>query len=413
MNDTNLTNPLPLPPQVKFVLSRLERAGYPAYAVGGCVRDHLMGRTPGDYDVTTGAKPEEILDVFSDSRVVETGLKHGTVTIVREGMNIETTTYRIDGTYDDGRHPDSVTFTDKLSDDLMRRDFTINAMAYSPERGIVDLYGGCEDIDGRVIRCVGCAKDRFSEDGLRILRALRFSSTLGFTPDDECDEAIRELTPLLEKISRERIFAELSKLICGQGCAEVLSKYASVIAYVIPKLNDEDVKRTAGAIKTLDSIGEGGLCLRYALLFSSLSIKDAGAAIDSLKTSREEKRGILDFLRHRESLNGKSDRYAVKRLISETSDPFPAQLSVFLASLGDITPEDADHIAKEACDIAKNNECRSLRHLAIGGEDLKKLGLGGQSIGKTLSFLLDSVMRGETENKKDRLIEAAAEYNKI
>ena len=164
---------IPLPGPVLFVTERLEAAGFHAYAVGGCVRDALMGRVPGDYDVTTDAKPAEMQAVFADCRVVETGLKHGTLTVVKDGMNVETTTYRIDGTYGDGRHPDGVTFTDRLADDLGRRDFTVNAMAYAPGVGIVDLFGGREDLARRSIRCVGRAADRFGEDGLRILRALR------------------------------------------------------------------------------------------------------------------------------------------------------------------------------------------------------------------------------------------------
>ncbi|MBO5258030.1 MAG: polynucleotide adenylyltransferase, partial [Clostridia bacterium] len=189
-----------IPAPVLFALDRLHGAGYHAYVVGGCVRDFLMGRTPGDYDVTTSAKPEQTLAVFADCRVVETGLQHGTVTLVRDGMNIEITTYRVDGVYLDGRHPEQVTFTDDLAEDLCRRDFTVNAMAYSPEAGVIDNHDGLADMKNRVISCVGNAEQRFSEDGLRILRALRFSSVLDFTPDDECSAGVRTLAPLLDKI---------------------------------------------------------------------------------------------------------------------------------------------------------------------------------------------------------------------
>ena len=400
---SNTTEIMRLPEPVKFVLGRLEKNGFHAYA--GCVRDHLMGRVPGDYDVTTNALPEEMLRVFSDCHVVETGLKHGTVTVVREGMNIETTTYRIDGTYDDGRHPDSVTFTDKLSDDLMRRDFTINAMAYSPARGIVDLYGGRDDLQKKTVRCVGCAADRFSEDGLRILRALRFSSVLGFTPDQECSDAILSLTHLLQKISRERIWAELGKLLCGQNCADILANYPSVIAFILPQLSENDVKTAADRIASLDTLfpGHRDMLLRCALLFSDAGPDKAAAAVDSLKTSREEKRRILDFIRHRGDFSEGYDRYEIKKLISRTHDGFASDLAVYLAATGDITKSDADRIILTEEDIISHDECRSLTQLALGGNDLITLGLRGQAIGNTLAELLDAVMRGECGNERDVL----------
>lgn len=391
-----------LPDQVIFVLSQLEAAGYHAYAVGGCVRDHLMSRIPGDYDVTTSAKPEEMLEVFSDCRVVETGLKHGTVTVVKDGMNIETTTYRIDGTYDDGRHPDSVTFTDKLSDDLMRRDFTINAMAYSPERGIVDLWGGRDDLDAGVIRCVGCARDRFSEDGLRILRALRFASVLGFTLEGECDEAVRALTPLLEKISRERIYAELTKLICGKGAREILSSYPEVISYVLPELSAENVTAAAEYIGRIGT--DGGADLRYSLLFSDIPYGSAQDAVNSLKTSRDEKSAILGLLKHRGALTETSD-YAIKKLISRTDDVFPRRLAMFLLTRGEITSNETEEIIRLTDGIVSRGECRSLPMLAVNGCDLGALGYSGREIGEKLAHLLDSVMLGTLTNDREALLE--------
>ncbi|MBQ4354008.1 MAG: hypothetical protein IJC71_03850, partial [Clostridia bacterium] len=278
-----------IPEEVLFVISRLESCGYHAYCVGGCVRDHLMGRTPGDYDVTTSAKPDEMLRIFSDCRLVETGLQHGTVTIVRGGMNIEVTTYRIDGTYDDGRHPDHVTFTDRLSDDLCRRDFTINAMAYSPERGIADLFGGQNDLERKIIRCVGRAEERFSEDGLRIMRALRFAAVLDFAPDEECAAAVRTLVHLLDRISRERIYTELTKLLGGIGAARILRAFPAVIAHVLPGVTAEDVEKAADAIARDDALYAAErreAAMRYALLFARLSDADAKNAMQSLKPSK-------------------------------------------------------------------------------------------------------------------------------
>ncbi|MBQ8511799.1 MAG: polynucleotide adenylyltransferase, partial [Clostridia bacterium] len=300
-HDTETKMTLPAP--VIYVMEKLESAGYTAYAVGGCVRDHLMGRVPGDYDVTTSAKPEEMLEVFSLDRVVETGLKHGTVTIVKDGMNVETTTYRIDGTYDDGRHPDSVTFTDRLDDDLCRRDFTINAMAYNPVRGIVDLWNGREDLEKRSIRCVGCAKERFSEDGLRILRALRFASVLDFAPDEECAEGVRDLKHLLDKISRERIYVELTKLLNGVGAARILREFPEIIAHALPYLEENGVVRAADFIELDEVLVKSGYPknpgLRYALLFASLDEKQAADAMNSLKPSRDEKNAVMTLVKKR------------------------------------------------------------------------------------------------------------------
>ena len=259
-----------LPPQVEYVINKLCCAGFEAYAVGGCVRDHLMGKTPGDYDVTTSAKPEEMLKVFSSDRVIETGLKHGTLTVLREGMPIETTTYRIDGSYADGRHPDKVTFTPELGLDLCRRDFTVNAMAYSETKGIIDLFGGENDLENGIIRCVGSPDERFNEDGLRILRALRFASVLDFELDADCADSVRRLRGLLGKISRERIYTETTKLLLGKGARRILSTFPEVISFIFPALTEEMICRAAALVERCPRDAE----MRYAVLFSELDAKE-------------------------------------------------------------------------------------------------------------------------------------------
>ena len=396
---------MPLPPPVALVLDRLNSAGYTAYCVGGCVRDTLMGKTPSDYDVTTSAKPDEMKSVFDGWRVVETGLKHGTLTVVRDGMNIEITTYRIDGEYGDCRHPASVTFTDRLSDDLCRRDFTVNAMAYSPRDGLVDLYGGRADIDAKIIRCVGRAEERFSEDGLRILRALRFSSVLGFEPDGECADGVRRLSHLLSKISRERIYAETTKLLCGQNASAVMRRFAAVIALALG-IDAEAVVRAADFFAR-DS-GAPDAMMRYALLLSEEDEKTAVRVFDSLKPSRDERRQVLALLGHRDCRI--FDEYGVLRLVSETDDSFPERLARFRLLSGRADDGEYRNILALTDGIIKADKCRSLAALAVNGNDLSSVGLCGQEIGRMLGELLDRVMKDELPNKKDELLTFAQNH---
>ena len=394
---------MPIPAPVQFVIDRLELAGFHAYCVGGCVRDSIMGILPKDYDVTTSAKPREMQVVFSDCRVVETGLKHGTLTVVLEGMNIEVTTYRIDGTYDDGRHPDSVTFTDKLSDDLCRRDFTINAMAYSPERGLVDIYGGCDDINRQTIRCVGRATERFSEDGLRILRALRFASVLDFDLDEECSDAVRSMKNLLDKISRERIYVELTKLILGKGAARIMGGYPEVIAYALG-ISENCVTRGAEIVSADD--GSAGTTIpemRYAGIFESLTEAEGKQVFASLKPSREEARAVERFLKYRGE-NCPRDEYSLVKLMGKTADSFPEELIRFELVSGRITEAESDEFVGICRRIISENRPRRVADLAVNGGDLLKIGLAGRAIGETLDGLLDAVIRGEVDNEKEKLI---------
>lgn len=400
-----MTFTMPIPAPVQFVLDRLEGAGYHTYCVGGCVRDSIMGITPKDYDVTTSAKPEEMQEVFSDCRVVETGLKHGTLTVVKDGMNIEVTTYRIDGTYDDGRHPDSVTFTDKLSDDLCRRDFTINAMAYSPERGLVDLFGGCEDIEIKTVRCVGRAEERFSEDGLRILRALRFASVLDFELDRECSDAVKSMKQLLQKISRERIYVELTKLICGAGASRILGDYTDVIAYPLG-IGKECVARGAEIIRADEKDSAApDFAMRYAALFESLTEDEGNRVFSSLKPSREEARAVGRFLKYRKTAD--FDEYSVLKLMGKTSDAFPGEIARLEYVSGRMSEERAHEIGEMCERFALENRPRRVSDLRINGGDLMNIGLSGRAIGDTLEKLLDAVIRGEVENERDKLIEKA------
>ncbi|MBP3294547.1 MAG: polynucleotide adenylyltransferase [Clostridia bacterium] len=408
-----------IPAPVLFALDRLHGAGYHAYVVGGCVRDFLMGRTPGDYDVTTSAKPEQTLAVFDDCRVVETGLQHGTVTLVREGMNIEITTYRVDGVYLDGRHPEQVTFTDDLAEDLCRRDFTVNAMAYSPEAGVIDYHDGLADMKNRVISCVGNAEQRFSEDGLRILRALRFSSVLDFTPDDECSAGVRTLAPLLDKISRERIYVELTKLLGGIAAPRILRGYPDIIARILPGLTEASAEQTAGRIERLRKFREtyeilldkrAADALHYALLFADADAKLCRRLMQSLKPSRDELSAVESVQKYGnapETFAEKPLNYAVKLLMKAGGDDFPKRIALYRQALGTMDDRTAQTVIHTAEELREAGACVRLAELAVTGGELMPLGFAGPALGKTLNALLDRVMRGELANEREILLNAA------
>lgn len=413
-----MNNGFQIPEAVGFALDRLHAAGYHAYVVGGCVRDFLMHRTPGDYDVTTSAKPEQTLDVFSDCRVVETGLKHGTVTLVRGGMNIEITTYRVDGVYLDGRHPEEVTFTDNLAEDLCRRDFTVNAMAYSPDSGVIDYHNGLRDIENRVISCVGSAEKRFSEDGLRILRAMRFSSVLDFTPDDECDKAVRKLAGLLDKISRERIYVELTKLLGGPAAPRILRKYPEIIARILPGLSDEAAVLAAGYIERLREFLKKNeivldksdiSSLNYTLLFAQTDGKLCHKLMQSLKPSRDELHGVETVQKYgnsSEPFAGNDFVYAVKLLMKAGGDGFPKLTAMYKYAVGAMDESSAVKLIRTAEELRETGACVRLADLQMTGSDLMPLGLQGPKIGQTLNALLDRVMRGELANDHAELMDA-------
>ncbi len=412
-------NEFHIPAPVLFALDRLYAAGYHAYVVGGCVRDFLMGRTPGDYDVTTSAKPEQTLAVFADCRVVETGLQHGTVTLVRDGMNIEITTYRVDGVYLDGRHPENVTFTDDLAEDLCRRDFTVNAMAYSPDSGVIDYHEGMRDMQNRVISCVGSAEKRFSEDGLRILRALRFSSVLDFTPDEECDAGVRKLAPLLDKISRERIYVELTKLLGGIAAPRILRKYPDIAARILPGLSESSAEKTAERIERLRDFRKNhGItldkkeadALHYALLFADTDAKLCRRLMQSLKPSRDEltaAESVQKYGNAPETLADASFVYAVKLLMKAGGDDFPKKIAMYKYSLGMLAEETALAVIRTAEELRKSGVCVRFAQMKIGGSDLMPLGFAGPKIGLALNTLLDRVMREELENDREVLLRAA------
>ena len=381
-----------LPPGALEVLRRLNAAGYQAYAVGGCVRDMARGVPPHDYDICTSALPAQTERCFAGERVVETGIKHGTVTVLMAGEPYEITTFRTDGDYLDGRHPQSVAFTDSLTEDLRRRDFTINAMAYHPDIGLRDPFDGQTDIARRVIRCVGDANARFTEDALRILRALRFAAELGFDIAPDTARAMRELSGRLALISRERIAAELLRALKGINAVPVLQAFDTVLLAALP---DYPAAALPEALHALAVLPRGDIVLRLAALLAPCGA--AGARVlASLKPSR--------------TLSGQ-----VLALTAAAGEDIPrAELPLWLARLGEtqlrrlLTLQGRDDLLSCLPALLAQRLPLTLGDLAVNGRDLTAAGLpAGAELGRALSALHRRVLLGELPNERGALLAAA------
>ena len=405
-----MTLDLPLP--VREALTRLEDAGYAAYAVGGCVRDHVLNKTPHDYDICSSARPEEMQKVFANERTIETGLKHGTLTVLLQGMPLEITTFRVDGAYSDGRHPDSVQFTARVEDDLSRRDFTINAMAYSPARGFADPFGGREDCGRGLIRCVGDPAARFGEDALRILRALRFSSKLGFPIHEATDRALRAGKEQLCHVSRERIAVELTGLLQGKDAGKALKAYPDVIAVVLPELTPlMNASKWPLILDTIDKC-PNDLYLRWAALLSGCGEKTARDVLKSLKMSVK----IMDTV---STLVAWQDTDLTPHTIQEMLMRVGPEKTGLLIDLRlakrlaegkepeEAAMGDAEALKEKLRALLQENACYTLGQLAVNGKDLAALGLSGPALGETLHALLLRVVRNELPNDREALLLAA------
>ena len=403
-----------VPENVSLVSGILKKNGYEAFLAGGCVRDSVMGAVPHDYDIATNARPDETKKCFEGFRLIETGIKHGTVTVVSGGSNIEITTYRVDGCYKDHRRPESVSFADGIADDLSRRDFTVNAMAYSEKTGIVDLFGGCEDISRRVIRCVGVPSERFGEDALRIMRAVRFASVLGFSTDGETARAMHDMKELLENISAERIFSELKKMLCGVSAGDIIREFYDVIAAAVPGLSalyDSDIRSvTASRIEYADNIIE----VRLALLLLSAGKNAAEDILRSLRSDNRTVKTVSRLTAYSDSVPS-ADRIAIKKLLSvlgeqELSLLISVMRSIALAG-GDASGADtADEMRAETARIISSGMCFSAASLKFNGDDAAKLGFKGKQTGTIIKYLLDEVICERLPNEREAL--AAAALNK-
>ncbi len=430
-----------IPENVEFIINRLENAGYEAFCVGGSVRDSVMNTTPGDWDITTSALPEETRALFKDFKTVDTGIKHGTITIVIENNHYEVTTFRIDGEYNDNRHPENVLFTKKLQDDLSRRDFTINALAYNKKTGLVDLFGGQEDIYNSIIRTVGEPEKRFNEDGLRIMRALRFAAVLGFDIEDKTKKAIHENKDLLKNISAERLTVELIKLICGKNAFEILMEYSDVLSVFIPEIAPAVGFRQYGKkhaydvwehiCHTVDTIPYDKT-LRLTMLLHDLgkvpthklNEKNESTFKNHAPIGGEMAKTILTRLKmDKKTINRVSFLVSnhdfeppetkidlKKHLKTKTPDDIKTLLIIKKSDRGALSESFRDiSLETERClnwlkEIEENGECCTLSQLNVTGKDILKKGFSGEEIGKTLDALLDAVIEGKVQNRKDDLL---------
>ena len=407
-----------IPAPVAYALDRLGGAGYECYLIGGCVRDFLRGEIPHDYDLTTSALPDEVHRVFSGEHLIDSGLRHGTVTLVRDGMTLEITTYRRDGAYLDGRHPEAVEYTSSLREDAARRDFTMNAVAYHPAEGIRDYFGGEADIRAHRIRAVGCADKRFSEDALRILRALRFAAVLGFSVEEETAKAIHRGAEGLRRISAERIQSELQRMLCGGHVGAVVRDFQDVLA---PVLSPWYEAVTQGTRSDID----------LPALLPALAPDPVLRAAGFFLPLAESKEGLADVeaLMRRLRYDRRSMTRVLK-LLSHLSEPCTGSLPVlrrFLAALGPVdaplllalriavektsAAPDAEHVrALEEAAHTLQELCRgravcTLSDLAVGGRDLMAVGFPrGERLGRVLQALFAAVLDGEVENERERLL---------
>lgn len=447
MSNTDIR--IEIPEKAKYIIDTLEDAGFEAYVVGGCVRDSILGRVPQDWDITTSALPLQVKELFR--RTIDTGLQHGTVTIMQGEEGFEVTTYRIDGEYEDGRHPKDVTFTPNLEEDLLRRDFTINAMAYNDRRGLVDLYDGIGDIERKTIRCVGDPMARFGEDALRMLRAVRFSAQLGYTIEPATRDAITKLAGTLEKISAERIRTELVKLLVSDNPYELKEAYETGITAVFLPEFDRAMQTAQNHKHHCYSVGEHILhsieeieaepVLRIAMLLhdigkpDSLTVDEAGIThfhghpvlgesmardiLRRLKFDNDTIDKVCRLVRFHDYGNGiEPDERMTRRAVNKLGeDIFPMFLQV---SRADTMAQSMYNREKKLANIAEwsrmydkikaENQCVSLKTLKINGRDLIGMGVKpGPQLGQILNALLEEVLDEPTRNDEEWLKNRAQE----
>lgn len=442
------TTIIQLPEKVKFIIDTIMEAGYEAYAVGGCIRDSILLRKPSDWDITTSASPYQVKELFR--RTLDTGIKHGTVTVMLDKEGFEVTTYRIDGEYEDGRHPKEVTFTRNLTEDLKRRDFTINAMAYNEKDGLVDIFGGLEDIRCKMIRCVGDPVERFSEDALRMMRAVRFSAQLGYRIEEETSNAIRVLAPDLKKISAERIQTELVKLLTSPHPDYLRMAYETGITKVVLPEFDLCMITEQKNPHHCYTVGEHTLVamqavradkvLRLAMLFHdmgkplcvttdeegidhfhghpSVSEEIAGNVLHRLKFDNDTIYMVKKLVKYHDQYiepQPKNVRRAIRKM---GEDVFPLLLEVKEADVqaqSDFLREKKEKNLKDVRDvyqrILEEKQCVSLKTLAINGKDLiDQTGMKpGKELGEVLNELLDLVTEDPARNTREYLLKAAKE----
>ena len=370
--------------------------------MGGCVRDSILGRDPGDWDITTSARPEEVKRLFR--RTIDTGIEHGTVTVLTNDGNYEITTYRIDGAYTDARHPDSVEYTDNLREDLRRRDFTINAMAYSDEKGLVDIYGGLDDLSAHLIRCVGDPDERFTEDALRILRAVRFAAQLGFEIEESTAAAIKNHVPQIAHVSKERIFAELNKALCSDHPQALEIIYAEEMETSISP-SFPLIRETAARGMEQAAYLRKEKHLRWAALMRELTPKDAERILRELKSDTDtirRVRTLVGELKERTPVRP----VEIRRLLSKIGpDMFEDMIALKRFGFGRCTREDYDRALTEFYGILERGDAYSIKALKVTGADLIACGVTpGPRMGDILSSMLDAVIEDPSLNTREELL---------
>lgn len=403
-----------IPKNVEMIINRLSAEGHEAVIIGGCVRDSIMGEVPHDWDIATSAQPTEIMKCFKDFNLMTAGLKHGTVTVIINHEPYEITTYRVDGKYTDFRRPDSVSFTSNLEEDIMRRDFTINAIAYDGEK-IIDYHNGVEDLKNGIIRCVGNAHDRFQEDPLRILRALRFSARFGFKIDSDTVYAMACNMHLLDKIAMERKQSEFSKAICSSH-AEILKDYSGILSYVMPGLNKiEDFGTTIDMVILCKD-----LCEKLAILVDSLGISKYNRIVkllsDEMKYPNKIVKSVCNIINGRSEIITNSSLYIKNMLFKFSLEDVKHILHYKYAKIkysdikdeSDVILNEYNTIEKRAEELVNNgkNDCYNFKGLAINGRDLKEIGVKDLEIKPFLTELLQLVVTKQIENTKNSLIQA-------
>ncbi len=384
-----------VPPYVREIMNRIDAAGYEAFAVGGSLRDILLGKEPHDWDVTTSALPETVASLFPDMHVIPTGIKHGTVTVVSDGFPIEITTYRVDGEYTDSRRPDKVEFTRNIEDDLSRRDFTVNALAYNEKRGLLDLFGGKEDLENKIIRAVGDPEKRFTEDALRIMRAFRFSAQLGFDIEENTLGAAKKLGCRLKNIARERIGSEFMRLLSADYPEKALTNMKNVIFEILPIKEIEKDRFSLVEKLSFDSSA------RLALLLYGKTNEELLNTAHALRLSNEQKHTLILLATKAESFD--ISPLSARKFLRHYGNDAKAAAEI-LKLLGIIKPEFEAILSEEA----EKDPCLFLADLKISGADLISLGLAsGKGVGILLSYLLDAVIEDPSLNEKEKLISLA------
>lgn len=391
------------PKNISYLINKLEAAGHQAFIVGGSLRDSLLGRTPNDFDIATSALPEETLEVFKDLRCIPTGIKHGTITVIIDGSPVEITTFRIDGEYKDSRHPDTVNFTDSITEDLSRRDFTINAMAYNEQRGLVDPFGGKEDLAKGIIRAVGAPEKRFEEDALRIMRAFRFSAQLGFEIEPTTLEAAHKKRDGLANIARERISSEFLRLICTQAPAKSIETMleTKTLSYVLGEYTPTR-KVLSSLEKTLPEVK-----IRLGAILCEAKADERENILKGLRLSSKLYSAANTIARQSGGKLCGDDRDA--RVFIGNCGEYLSEIIDVARAMGNLEPDFAEKIERNLSDKV----CTSRDNLAIRAAELISVGITGKQIGETMSLLFEKVLDDPSLNTTEKLISMSKKINNI